>query len=253
MESWVTAYLDRIEYQGSFRATPANLADLHQAHMYAVPFEDLDIHQGVPLSLDRLYLRDKIINRRRGGFCYELNYLFGTLLIKFGYSVTFISGRVFSDSGDFGSEFDHMALMVESDGKWLADVGFGGSSFIKPLSLESNTVQVDEAGDYQISRMRSGKYQLSWSPDGSSFKILYSFTLEPQSIDNFQDQCQNKQEDKNSHFVKNKICTMATSTGRKSLLNDLLTIRNHDQKETIDIQNEEMEKELLMDHFNIRY
>ena len=51
MESWVTDYLDRIKYQGSFRATPANLADLHQAHMYAVPFEDLDIHQGLHYPL----------------------------------------------------------------------------------------------------------------------------------------------------------------------------------------------------------
>ena len=132
-------------------------------------------------------------------------------------------------------------------------MGFGGSSFVKPLSLESNITQVDEAGNYQIIQMKSGEYQLSWSPDGSSFKILYSFTLEPQSIDKFQDQCQKKQEDSDSHFVKNKICTMATSTGRKSLLNDSFTIRNHDQKETIDIQNEEMEKELLIDHFNIRY
>ena len=89
MEPWVTAYLDRIKYFGSTEPNPANLAEIHQAHMYAVPFEDLDIHLGIPLSLELNDLKQKVIENNRGGFCYELNYLFGNLLRELGYQVTF--------------------------------------------------------------------------------------------------------------------------------------------------------------------
>ena len=253
MEPWVTAYLDRIKYFGSTEPNPANLAEIHQAHMYAVPFEDLDIHLSIPLSLDLNDLKQKVIENNRGGFCYELNYLFGNLLRELGFNVTFLSGRVINEAGELGPEYDHMTLMVELNEKWLVDVGFGGGSFTRPLKLGSQAAQINEAGSYKILMIRPGSYQLSWSPEGKVkvYTPQYNFTLEPKEIQNFRAQCKWKQINSNSHFVKKKICTMAIPHGRKSLLDDLFTIRVNDKKESLKIDSAKMEKEVLYEHFSI--
>ena len=76
----VERYLQRIDYSGPTVPTLETLSALHQAHLLAVPFENLDIHLGRAIVLDEEALYDKIVERRRGGFCYELNGLFAALL-----------------------------------------------------------------------------------------------------------------------------------------------------------------------------
>src|SRR5690348_1505800 len=125
----VEKYLARINYTGPRTPDEATLRALHVAHLRAVPFENLDIGRGVPivLDLDRLYA--KIVTRRRGGFCYELNGTFAELLRALGYSVELLSARVYTGT-QFSPEFDHLMLRV-SGGQLaeplLADVGFGQS------------------------------------------------------------------------------------------------------------------------------
>ena len=135
----VAAYLDRIQYRGALPPDHATLAALHVAHLRTVPFENLDIHLGIPIVLDLDRLFEKIVLKRRGGFCYELNGLFGALLTALGFQVTLLSARVVGDDGALGPEFDHMLLQVDcpADGDsvlWLADVGFGDSCS-SPLRL----------------------------------------------------------------------------------------------------------------------
>src|SRR5215470_1616306 len=132
-------YLERIHCHSlevGSRAGPPSLPllrRLHAAHMLAVPFENLSIHVGEPISLGVDALYDKIVRRRRGGFCYELNGLFAWLLRHLGFTVTLLSARVAQPDGGFTPEFDHLALVVpDIDGAdWLADVGFG-DSFHRP-------------------------------------------------------------------------------------------------------------------------
>ena len=76
----IDAYLERIGYRGSREPTVETLKRLHRAHMLTVPFENLDIPLGRPIVLSLPLLYDKIVRRRRGGFCYELNGLFAWLL-----------------------------------------------------------------------------------------------------------------------------------------------------------------------------
>ena len=114
------------------------LRDLHRAHLLAVPFENLSIHLSERISLAEADLVDKVVRRRRGGFCYELNGLFALLLESLGASVTRVAARVHGDNG-FGPPFDHLALVVrpaDGSGPWLADVGFG-SHTVFPLHLDT--------------------------------------------------------------------------------------------------------------------
>src|SRR3989304_2800207 len=101
--------------------------------MEAVPFENLDIIAGRPIVLEEEALLDKIVRRRRGGFCYELNGLFSALLRTLGFRVTRLSAGVLNEDGTFGPDFDHMTLLVELEDRWLADVGVGGFFREPPL------------------------------------------------------------------------------------------------------------------------
>src|SRR5262245_13661791 len=128
----VTAYLKRINYNRSLAPSAETLRQLQLTHLRTVPFENLSIHAHEPIVLDDEALFDKIVGRRRGGFCYEVNGLFAALLRALGFDVTMLSAEVANDSGDFTQPFDHMTLLIKLEQRWLADVGFG-DSFLEPL------------------------------------------------------------------------------------------------------------------------
>ncbi len=132
------AYLTRIHYSGPLEPDIDTLRGLHRAHLYSVPFENLNIHLGLPIRLEEEALFEKIVTRRRGGFCYELNGLFARLLEALGYRVTLINARGVNDDGSYALEYDHLALMVNCPGApdepWLADIGWGNGP-LEPLRL----------------------------------------------------------------------------------------------------------------------
>src|SRR5690606_31142265 len=125
--------------------TPETLRALHRAHMLAVPFENLDIYGGRrKLHLDEAAFLHKVVYERRGGYCYELNGAFGSLLRSLGFEVDYLSGHVVSN-GEEGPEFDHMLLLVHLGEPYVADVGFGESSRT-PLRLADGLEQSDGTG-----------------------------------------------------------------------------------------------------------
>ncbi len=130
-------YLDRIEYSGTVEPSFTTLAALQEAHVCSVPFENLDVQLGRPLSIriDEAY--KKIVVNSRGGWCYEQNGLFGWALSEIGFDVSRIAASVMRDQKGKASEASHLCLLVnspESKTKYLADVGFGGS-MIRPIAL----------------------------------------------------------------------------------------------------------------------
>src|SRR5215469_15044408 len=140
----VTAYLNRIGVTSPADCDAAGLRTLHRAHQLTVPFENLSIHLAEPISLEERDLIDKIVHRRRGGFCYELNGAFALLLEALGARVNRVAARVYGDDG-LGPPFDHLALIVDTpdrSGPWLADVGFGSHSTY-PLLLGTRHSQPD--------------------------------------------------------------------------------------------------------------
>jgi len=211
----IGAYLERIGYNGPRNPSPENLRALHLAHLHTVPFENLDIHLGRTLSLNGNALFDKIVTRRRGGFCYELNGLFAALLGELGFRITMVSAEVARQSGGFSPPFDHLALLADLDEPWLVDVGFG-NSFCEPLRLHEAAAQPqgDAAylilldGDYRnvLRRDRDG----DWTPQ-------YRFTLQPHSLADFAERCRFHQTSPESHFTQNRICTLALPEGRITL------------------------------------
>ena len=148
----VDAYLTRIGYTGPRTPDATTLAALHHAHILAVPFENLDIGLGRPITLDLPSRYAKIVTRRRGGFCYELNGLFAWLLQQLGYGVTLLSAGVYGGDGAPGPDYDHLTLLVRCPGDptpWLADVGFG-EGFREPLRLDVADAQTRHGRQYRL-------------------------------------------------------------------------------------------------------
>lgn len=128
------AYLARIGYDGAAEPSGATLAALHRAHLAAIPFENLNLMLGRGISVDFESIQAKLVDAKRGGYCYEHGQLFGAALERLGFRVDRLLARVGPD-GEPVRPRTHLTLRVQGvDGTWLADVGFG-SSPPGPLSL----------------------------------------------------------------------------------------------------------------------
>jgi N-hydroxyarylamine O-acetyltransferase len=205
----VGEYLERIAYTGPVVPTAGTLAALHRAHMLAVPFENLDIHLGATNVLDPGHVYDKIVRRRRGGWCFELNGLFALLLERLGFAVTRYSAAVVASDPPF-PDFAHLTLRVDLERPWLCDVGFG-DSFTLPIRLDEPGDQPVEGHAYRLER--AGE-RVTLLQDG---RPQYAFELAPREMHEFAGMCTYLQTSSESFFTRSPICSLATENGRRSL------------------------------------
>jgi N-hydroxyarylamine O-acetyltransferase len=248
----VPAYLARIGYAGPTDPSAETLRALHRAHMLAVPFENLDIFLGRPIRCDEATFLHKIIEERRGGFCYELNGAFAALLGALGFRVTFLSARVAGADGRESPEFDHLALRVDVPGlagvPWLADVGFG-DSFIEPLPLQANVEQAQGGHAYRLIELE-GRFHVE-AANGGGWKRQYSFTLQPRELSEFADRCRYHQTSPESHFTRQRVCSRATPEGRITLSDMKLIETRGGTREERELTGQEQWRTALRDSFGV--
>jgi N-hydroxyarylamine O-acetyltransferase len=246
----VEAYLKRIDYQGSLEPSAQTLRNLQLAHLRAVPFENLSIHSNEPIVLQDDALFEKIVGRRRGGFCYELNGLFAALLRALGFEVEMLSAGVATPAGNFGPDFDHMTLLVNLGDRWIADVGFG-DSFLAPLLLDEPGEQVQGARAYKFVPDGGHQILLQRNYDGV-WTALYRFTLKPYNYADYVEMCLYQQTSPQSHFTQGRICTRATADGRVTLSElRLITTNSKGEREEQILPNEDEYPTALREHFGI--
>lgn len=244
------AYLARISYAGPTDPTAETLSALHLAHLYTVPFENLDISLGRNITCDVERFFHKIVDLRRGGFCYELNGAFAALLRELGFRVTLLSARVAREDGSASPEFDHMALRVDLDEPWLADVGFG-DSFLEPLRLIPEIEQEQYGQRFRIAAVGDVMI-LQRQPADGPWKSQFRFTQTLRQLSDFEARCQFQQTSPDSHFTRQRICTLPTRDGRITL-SDLKLIRTtQDGREEHMLQNEDEWRAALAEHFGVR-
>lgn len=211
----IDAYLKRINYNGPREVNAETLSALQVAHLMNVPFENLSIHAGEPIVLDEGALVTKIVDQRRGGFCYECNGLFAGLLRALGFDVAMLAAGVAHPGGGFGPNFDHMTLMVTTGERWLVDVGFG-DSFLEPLLLDSRSDQVQGTRSFRL--VDAGDHvELMRRNEGEEWQPQYRFTLQPYTFPDYDEMCRFHQTSPDSHFTKNLICSRVTADGRITL------------------------------------
>ena len=211
-EPTVRAYLDRIGAARPGVLDEATLRALHRAHLMIVPFENLSIHLNEPISLEEADLVGKIVARRRGGFCYELNGAFALLLEALGADVVRVAARVYGD-GRLSPPFDHLALIVSLPGgaRWLADVGFGSHSTY-PLRFDIGPQQDDPGGRFALADAVAGDVDVL--KDGQP---QYRIERRERCLEDFVPTCWWQQTSPASHFTRSTICSRLTEDGRVSV------------------------------------
>jgi len=245
----VPAYLDRIAYTGPLAPTLDVLRNLHRTQLLSVPFENLDIAAGRKIVCDENAFIDKIVKGRRGGFCYELNGAFAVLLRVIGFQVTLLSARVPREDGSDGPEFDHLALKIDLDEPWLADVGFG-DSFLEPLELRSGVEGSHDGRRYRVVdagnslRMERAERNGIWKPQ-------YSFTLTPRSLNDFAAMCHYHQTSPESPFTRKIVCSKATLDGRITVADRRLILTRDGIREEHMLASDEERSAALKKYFEI--
>jgi N-hydroxyarylamine O-acetyltransferase len=182
VEMSIDPILHRIGHHGRMAADLETLFALHLAWRQAVPYENLDIQLGRPISLEPDALFDKLVRRRRGGYCYEQNAGLAMLLRLAGFQITMVEAGVLRAARGEAMWGNHNALLVDLDGRrWLADAGIG-DGFVEPLPLrEGPHTQGDLT--YRLERLDADTWRFHHHPGGTI--ASYDFRLRPREIADF--------------------------------------------------------------------
>lgn len=224
----IDAYLRRLGVEQPARPTVDALRELHLRHLRTVPFENLSVHLGEEVVLDEKRLLDKVVQRRRGGFCYELNGAFGALLAALGHDVTLLAARVYGDGGRLGIPYDHLVLRVRTvdGGDWLADVGFGAHCHL-PLAFGERGEQEDPGGTFRIVEAGADAAGARGGHDGAEAADLdvtrngrpvYRLEVRPRALDDFTAGAWWHSTSPASHFTRSLVCSRITEDGGRITL-----------------------------------
>ena len=219
----VDRYLARIGVEFSDPLSVETLEQLPRAHLTAVPFENLDVfyRRGVSTSPD--WSVRKIVSRGRGGWCYELNGAFATLLEQLGFSVKWLAGTVPPSESGLP---DHLAIEVSLDRPYLVDVGFG-DSFIRPLPLDSEGPHDGGTGSYRF-RFEGSRTTLMFDgPDGP--ETQYWFDAEASGPETFDHSSHRLQTHPGLRWTERRFATRLLEGGpdRVTLLHDRIKFRRN--------------------------
>lgn len=245
-------YLDKIGFVGPVEPSYEALRQIQKKHLFKIPFENLDIHYGKEIKLVPEYFFNKIVNKSRGGFCYELNGLFYELLKSIGFEAYLISAKVNMGKSLFSPEYDHMAIIVKIDGtKHLVDVGFGEFAF-EPLTLIDNKVQKDLRTTYKVEKHSATHWRVSHLDANKMWKPEYIFSLGKRKLTDFKSRCNFHQTSEKSHFTNKKICSKPIPGGRITVSGNEIKIKINDTVETKTLITEKDFKRAIKQYFNFQ-
>jgi N-hydroxyarylamine O-acetyltransferase len=208
-----TAYLRRLGIDMPL-PTLDTLRALQRAHLEQVPFENASVLRGEPIVLESLHLVAKVVERGRGGFCFELNGAFAWLLGVLGFEVALLPGRFWSGDG-LGPPNEHLALRVTlDDAPWLVDVG-AGYSFLEPLRLVAGPEQDDPTGRFRLAPAvdEPGALDVEWLHGDGAWRPHYRFEDRPVSLGVFEEVCEHLRTSPESPFTLGWICARALAGG----------------------------------------
>lgn len=236
------AYFNRIGFRNNVTTQLTTLRELHILHTQAIPFENLNPLLKIPVRLDINSLQKKLIDQKRGGYCFEQNLLFQKVLETIGFDVTSLSGRVLLNKHeDTLTPKTHMLLLVQiKQQNYIVDVGFGGTSPCEPILLEPDLVQVTSHGDYRILE-REDFYLLQVNIQ-SRWVNLYRFTTQETPKLDYKIANWYASTHPDSHFTKKLTIALAGE--------DCRYVFNNNHFKTY-YQNGEVEKKLLSSTMDI--
>ena len=245
------SYFGRIGYSGARPPSAETLKKVHLSHATHVPFENLDVLLGRPVTLDLDRIQTKIVANHRGGYCFEQNALLAAVLEQMGFAVTRLSGRVRYYTTRVLPRM-HMVLKVQTEGQdWLADVGFGGLGLIEPVPLVEGLET--QQGAWRLRLKREHDWWVLQSFYAGEWGDQYAFNLEPHlpidyELGNFY--CSTHPD---SRFVQTLIAQLAGLECRKILKNWEFTQVRADGPQVQKINGQDELLHLLREHFGLNF
>ncbi|MGF6778371.1 arylamine N-acetyltransferase family protein [Paraburkholderia sp. GAS334] len=222
-------YFARIGYTGPRAQTLDVLRDLQRLHAHAIPFENLDPLTGCRVSLDLAAVVDKLVERRRGGYCFEQNRLFAHVLMQLGFEVTPLIARVlWGRDSDAVPPRTHMLMRVDLDGDaWMADVGFGSATLTSPLRLIAGETQLTTLEPFRLADASHGAFDLELQA-GETWAKVYRFDLNRVEWIDYEVSNWYTSTYPESFFTTDLVVTRVVPGGRATLFDDRLTERTKD-------------------------
>jgi len=218
---YLEEYLNRIAYVGDVQPDLDCLKRIQRCHALTVPYENLDVQLERPLDQDLERIFDKIVSRRRGGWCYEQNGLLGWALSEIGFDVTRVAGAV--DRREHGDEKlgNHLVLLVELDKTYLVDLGLGDGCRA-PLPLVEGTHQQGEMS-FQLERLKD-RY---WRFHNHSFGAPASFDFRQEVADEplLVSMCHKLQVSPDSTFVQNFVVQIMQESSVTILTGKVMSVK----------------------------
>lgn len=218
------AYCARLGYAGGREPTLATLREIQWRHVSAIPFENLASLAGDPVPLDLPALQAKMVDSRRGGYCFEHNILYAAALQRLGFAVTGLAARVMwkAPAGRIGPR-THMLLKIDlPGGTCIADTGFGGASLPAPLEFATGRVQATRMESFRLMAHPDG-YQLEVQLQ-DEWRPMYSFDLQPQEFVDYQVANWFVSTHPASRFVQALLVARPDGNRRQTLLNNDLRL-----------------------------
>ncbi|XP_006884867.1 PREDICTED: arylamine N-acetyltransferase 1-like [Elephantulus edwardii] len=250
----IEAYFQRIGYTDSRKKVDLEtLTDILQHQIQTIPFENLNIHCGEPMVLDLETIFDQLVRKRRGGWCLQVNQLLHWALTTMGFETTMLESYVYDPPTDKYSKRPlHLMLQVTISGKnYIVDAGFGRSyQMWQPLELISGKDQPqipgifrlrEEGGIWYLDQIRREQYILNQEflnsdlLEKNKYRKLYSFTLEPKTIEDFESVNIYHQTSLVSLLTNKSFCSLQTTDGVHCLMGFTLTSRRFNYKDNIDL------------------
>lgn len=245
---------------GSLTPDRKNLFQLQQAFLMTVPYENLDILAGISLSLSEDALFDKLVTRRRGGYCFEINGFFAVLLRSIGYTVTEYLARYLRGETAIPMRRHRVLRVTANDGsEWIVDAGIGQESFRQPLPYGDTTAEVNDG--FRVYRLRKREFY-GWVIEDTPlmedttvgeavFRPFYSFTEEPQLPIDYEMPSFWCEKHPDSPFTKAPMLAIRTPRGRIAIDGDQLSCYEDGAVQRRNFTKEEYPA-LLRQYFGIR-
>ena len=234
------ALFDRIGYAEGGTDTE-RLIRLHRAYATHVPFENIDVYNDKDVSLDVDALFDKIVNRRRGGYCFEMNGFFCAILREMGFPAYGVLTRLSRDGAHYNGYLHRMNLTEADGARWICDVGYGGDCFIRPLRLEFGVEQTVHGMTYKVVPGVEDSVEYSvLIKRGEEFRPLMGFIDRPAKDEDFVICNYYVNHSPASVFRKTIMINQFTDKGRLSLMNLSFTRQERSVTERRELRWEEL-------------
>ena len=244
-------YLQRIAYSGEVKADYATLKQLMTCQLQNVPFENLDVLAGKPISLDPQTIVEKIVYRRRGGYCYELNGLFAMALDSIGFAYRIVACRPMFYPAR--RPRTHAALVVTAEGQeYLVDLGFGSYGIRQPMDLAVlDTPVVQDYDRYQLTIAADGDYVLSALVEGEWIK-QHGFNLTPMEWLDFMPANWFNSTHPDAVFTQKPLILLFTPTGKRVLFGDSFK-QTEQGKTTVQTVLPKQQTDILAEYFHLKF